>query len=198
MTRKKPPLQRNVRKERTRELFASDEFWEEVYGFIQTGIPVQRIAAGYDVKTSDLFAALHKPERKEQYEQAQKIGADTLAGSTTDVLTRLAAKLENPDELNPQSARVYLDYVKWRTAILDPNKYGEKKQIEVNQNIQAQFLADLKELNRVKDVTPEPKQITGSENRKRGEIIEGGDEGECEREKRGDKRGGRGSQEEEG
>jgi hypothetical protein len=145
---------RQARKVRCRKLFAEPDFWEETLDLVADGVPLKHICNGYDIPFKALYKRISEDKPlAEKYQLARKAGAESLAGSTHEVLVRLQTAMRDED-CNPNVARVYLDYIKWRTATLDPDNYSEKKQLQHQHSVSKDYVDQLRALSKPKVVNP--------------------------------------------
>ena len=68
--------------------------------------------------------------------------------------------------ISPHNARVATDINFKVASAFSPSKYGDKKQIEIKQDVRTQHVLQLRELhekNKLKDVTPERLKLNDSD-----------------------------------
>ena len=85
----------------------------------------------------------------EQYTHARESQADTLADRILEVCT----KLENRT-IDPNSARVIIDSVKWLAGKLKPKDWSDKTQLEINHTGRVSMIDYLLSQPALKNVTP--------------------------------------------
>lgn len=98
------------------------------------------------------------PELLQRYMEAKRIGAELMADAGEDIAAGINEQGEEIIE-DVQRSRLRLDHLKWYTARLDPDRFGDKKQIDVSGtiNLQAAIENGLKRVTErpVIDITPD-------------------------------------------
>tara|TARA_Y100001938_G_scaffold151024_1_gene245258 strand:- start:2133 stop:2609 length:477 start_codon:yes stop_codon:yes gene_type:complete len=149
----------------TSELKGSEEFWEDVFELRRKGVRLTKIANTYKVPYSTFHKWLQEPELKARLIEAEEQIADNLIDENLVVAEELL-KPNKEGTISPHNARVATD-INFRVAsAFSPSKYGDKKQIEIKQDVRTQHVLQLRELhekNKLKDVTPERLRINDSD-----------------------------------
>ena len=161
----KPKSVKSLKKMITSELKGSEEFWEDVFELRSKGVRLTKIANTYKVPYSTFHKWLQEPELKARLIEAEEQIADNLIDENLVV----AEELLRPNKegtISPHNARVATD-INFRVAsAFSPSKYGDKKQIEIKQDVRTQHVLQLRELhekNKLKDVTPERLKLNDSD-----------------------------------
>ena len=161
----KPKSVKSLKKMITSELKGSEEFWEDVFELRRKGVRLTKIANTYKVPYSTFHKWLQEPELKARLIEAEEQIADNLIDENLVV----AEELLRPNKegtISPHNARVATD-INFRVAsAFSPSKYGDKKQIEIKQDVRTQHVLQLRELhekNKLKDVTPERLKLNDSD-----------------------------------
>ena len=163
--------QKGLRQQRTIALQNDPEFWEQVWVMFENGANPLDIAAAYDIPKMSIYNWVRKdPEKAAKAEMYQKNRADVqgdMIGSFNE-LERLQAVFDKQIEEgkpNPALGRLIMDRRAWYAKVSNPDKYGDKKQIEVTQDTRVMHVKQLRDLNKrkIKDVTPETRKLTKNE-----------------------------------
>ncbi len=161
----KPKSVKSLKKMITSELKGSEEFWEDVFELRRKGVRLTKIANTYKVPYSTFHKWLQEPELKARLIEAEEQIADNLIDENLVVAEELL-KPNKEGTISPHNARVATD-INFRVAsAFSPSKYGDKKQIEIKQDVRTQHVLQLRELhekNKLKDVTPERLRINDSD-----------------------------------
>lgn len=142
-------------------LYKDETFWASVFEALGSGVPLNRIASSYDVAYTKLVKKIKAdPNLNEQYELARKTAAMAEEDKIATVSQMLHERIEmnGVEDFDPHLAKILLDYVKWRTSMLDPDRYSEKRQVSVQHSVSQQYVQTLRDLakaeRKVIDVTP--------------------------------------------
>ena len=141
----------------TSELKDSSEFWDDVFELRRKGVRITKIAKTYHVPYSTFYKWLQEPEIKARLIEAEEQIADNLIDENIVVAEELL-KPNKDGTISPHNARVATDINFKVASAFSPSKYGDKKQIEIKQDVRTQHVLQLRELhekNKLKDITPE-------------------------------------------
>ena len=133
------------------------DFWSKVYELRRQGVRLTQISKTLQVPYMTLYSWLQEPERQAKYLEAEAQIADELIDENIVVAQELL-KPNSDGVLSPHNARVATDINFKVASAFKPSKYGEKKQIEIKQDVRTQHVLQLRELHeksKLKDVTPE-------------------------------------------
>lgn len=147
------------------ELKDSSEFWDDVFELRRKGVRITKIAKTYHVPYSTFYKWLQEPEIKARLIEAEEQIADNLIDENIVVAEELL-KPNKDGTISPHNARVATDINFKVASAFSPSKYGDKKQIEIKQDVRTQHVLQLRELhekNKLKDVTPERLKLNDSD-----------------------------------
>ena len=139
------------------KLIEDEDFWNKVYELRRKGVRLTQISKTLQVPYMTLYSWLQEPERQAKYIEAEAQIADELIDENIVVAQELL-KPNSDGVLSPHNARVATDINFKVASAFKPSKYGEKKQIEIKQDVRTQHVLQLRELHeksKLKDVTPE-------------------------------------------
>ena len=142
-----------------------EDFWGRVYELRRKGVRLTQISKTLQIPYMTLYSWLQEPERQAKYIEAEAQIADELIDENLAVAQELLKPRED-GVLSPHNARVATDINFKVASTFKPSKYGEKKQIEIKQDIRTQHVLQLRELHektKLKDVTPERFRIEKTE-----------------------------------
>tara|TARA_Y100001963_G_scaffold93583_1_gene128925 strand:- start:9340 stop:9909 length:570 start_codon:yes stop_codon:yes gene_type:complete len=167
---------KSLRKQRALELKESDQFWDEVWEMMENGANPNDIATAYDIPKMSIYNWVRRdPEKALRAEAYQKNRADVhgdMIGSLHD-LDRLQAVFDKQIEQgnpNPALGRLIMERRAWYAKVSNPDKYGDKKQLQVTQSTRVEHVNQLREMSKkkLKDVTPPRKEIDHVEQKDKG------------------------------
>jgi len=142
-----------------------EDFWSKVYELRRKGVRLTQISKTLQIPYMTLYSWLQEPERQAKYIEAEAQIADELIDENLAVAQELL-KPSSDGVLSPHNARVATDINFKVASNFKPSKYGEKRQIEIKQDIRTQHVLQLRELHektKLKDVTPERFRIEKTE-----------------------------------
>ena len=127
----------------------SPEWWERVFEMIASGARPQAVAKGYDTHWQSIWKRIKRdPELERRYYEAKEGRGEYAYFKIED----LAERSEND--------RVALEAWKYIAQVSNPDRYSEKQHIKLEQSVSKQHVDELRELARLKDVTPEVKKLS--------------------------------------
>ncbi len=147
------------------QLKDDEDFWGRVYELRRKGVRLTQISKTLQIPYMTLYSWLQEPERQAKYIEAEAQIADELIDENLAVAQELLKPRED-GVLSPHNARVATDINFKVASTFKPSKYGEKKQIEIKQDVRTQHVLQLRELHekkKLKDVTPERFRIEKTE-----------------------------------
>ena len=126
----------------------SPEFWDEVFLQVATGVKIQKVARNFDTHWASLWKRISADaDLKTRYYNAKEgIGEFAYFG-----IQEFVERTTNE--------RAKLEALKWLAQVSNPDRYSEKQHIKLEQSVSQQHVDELRELARMKDVTPEVKKI---------------------------------------
>jgi len=134
---------KSLRRLRNTELFAKDEFWESVIKEISLGANMAAIAEARNMPYTALRDAIKERPHIDQRVSEAKEALGEACGSK---VIELAGKLEQE---NPYVAmKGYM----WAASRLDPESFGDKKQVKIEQNVSQQHIIELRQMQRERDM----------------------------------------------
>lgn len=110
-----------------------ENFFVTVIQRVTAGEPISRVIREdpRDIPVGEYLRWIHKDsQRKQAYYEARSIGAALVE----DELTRIADAIDDPLE-DVQRSTLRINTRKWLLGVWDRKRYGDIKQIEVNQQI---------------------------------------------------------------
>lgn len=112
----------------------TDELAEEICTRIASGKSLRSICLGDDMPAqSTVFKWLsEKPHFSEQYARAREVQADTLFDDVLAIADQYDTQADKEDPDTIQRARLRIDARKWMAGKLQPKKYGDKVQQDIN------------------------------------------------------------------
>ena len=167
---------KSLRKQRASELKESDKFWDEVWEMMENGANPLDIATAYDIPKMSIYNWVRRdPEKAVKAEAYQENRADVqgdMIGSLHE-LDRLQAVFDKQIEQgnpNPALGRLIMDRRAWYAKVSNPDKYGDKKQLQVTQSTRVEHVNQLREMSKkkLKDITPPRKEIDHVEQKEKG------------------------------
>lgn len=86
------------------------------------------------LKPSELIRWIHRdPRRKQRYYEAQSIGAEVVAAQMIGIADGESEPNGIPEDVTRSKLRI--DTRRWLLGVWDKKRFGETKQVEINQNI---------------------------------------------------------------
>ena len=144
----------------------SPKFWDEVWEMFECGANPLLIAEAYDIPKMSLYNWIRQdPEKAQKVEEYRQMRAD---GSADSIILKVAALDEvfqrqieegNP---NPALGKLIFNMWSWDAAKGNPDKFGDKRKLEISQDTRVQHVQQLRDLNKqkkIKAITPEKKVI---------------------------------------
>jgi len=126
----------------------SPEWWDEIFGMIACGMTLREVNKAHKTHWGSLWKRITKdPELKQKYYEAKE-GIGEWAGFR---LQDLATTTTND--------RVQMEVLKILMEKNNPDRYGQRQHIKLEQSVSQQHVDELRELARMKDVTPEANKI---------------------------------------
>jgi hypothetical protein len=132
------------------------------FGQVEGAVSMPKIALQVGCSKSQLYAWMDLlPGRRERYERAKKMSAETLAEDAHDIPEELASrKVFAPQDV--ALAKLRVDTKMRRAAQIDPEHYGEKAGINVNVlNVGELHLDALRKLGSMSIAKPEIPVLEG-------------------------------------
>ncbi len=175
---KKPLKKKSQRKQRALSLKDSPKFWDEVWEMMENGANPLDIATAYDIPKMSIYNWVRRdPEKALRAETYQQNRADVQAdeiGSLAelDKLQAVFDKQIKEGNPNPALGRYIMDRRAWYAKVSNPDKYGDKKQLQVTQSTRVEHVNELRAMNKrkLKDITPPRKEIGHEENLEEGKT----------------------------
>ena len=161
----KPKSVRSLRKLITTELKDSEDFWEQVFELRRKGVRLTRISQSLNVPYATFRTWLKEPEIQAKLIEAEKEIAEDLIDENIVVAKELL-KPNSDGTISPHNARVATDINFKVASAFNPSKFGDKKQIEIKQDVRTQHVLQLRELHeksKLKDVTPERLKLSNKD-----------------------------------
>ena len=155
---------KGLRKQRTEELKSDPEFWEQVWLMFENGANALTIAQAYDLPKMAIYRWVKEdPEKEKKVEEYRSMRADGSADSVAQKADRLEQVFEqqiSEGKPNPALGNLIFQMRTWDAKTGNPDKYGDKRKLEVTQETRVQHVQQLRDLNRkkIKDKT----QVGGS------------------------------------
>ena len=158
-----------LRKLRTAELKNDPEFWEQVWMMFENGANALTIAQAYDIPKMAIYKWVQEdPEKAKKVEDYRHMRADGSADSVAQKADKLEQVFEQQiaeGKPNPALGNLIFQMRTWDAKTGNPDKYGDKRKLEVTQDTRVQHVQQLRDLNRkkIKDITPKKKQLENNE-----------------------------------
>jgi hypothetical protein len=103
--------------------------------YIESGMSNPEACRMLGVQPSGLYLTLSRdPDFRERYEQAKAAGVDAIVDEAEQAAHE-ARRAESGHQV--AGAKVFADFKKWQAARLAPNRWGEKAQVHITGQIQA-------------------------------------------------------------
>ena len=157
---------KGLRKQRTLELKDSPKFWDEVWEMFECGANPLLIAEAYDIPKMSLYNWIRQdPEKAQKVEEYRQMRADSSADSIilkVAALDKVFQKQIEEGNPNPALGKLIFNMWSWDAAKGNPDKFGDKRKLEISQDTRVQHVQQLRDLNKqkkIKDITPEKKVI---------------------------------------
>lgn len=165
---------RSQRKQRALELKESDKFWDEVWEMMENGANPLDIATAYDIPKMSLYNWIRRDTEKALRAESYQLNrADVQAdeiGSLAELekLQKVFDKQIEEGNPNPALGRYIMERRAWYAKVSNPDKYGDKKQVQVTQSTRVEHVNQLREMSKkkLKDITPPKKEIEHEKVRK--------------------------------
>ena len=160
---------KGLRKQRTEELKNDPEFWSQVWMMFENGANALTIAQAYDLPKMAIYRWVKEdPEKEKKVEEYRNMRADGSADSVAQKADRLEQVFEqqiSEGKPNPALGNLIFQMRTWDAKVGNPDKYGDKRKLEVTQETRVQHVQQLRDLNRkkIKDITPKNKQLKNNE-----------------------------------
>ena len=160
---------KGLRKQLTAELKSDPEFWEQVWMMFENGANALTIAQAYDIPKMAIYKwVAEDPEKAKRVEEYRHMRADGSADSVAQKADRLEQVFEqqiSEGKPNPALGNLIFQMRTWDAKTGNPDKYGDKRKLEVTQDTRVQHVQQLRDLNRkkIKDITPKKKQLKNNE-----------------------------------
>ena len=160
---------KGLRKLRTAELKNDPEFWEQVWMMFENGANALTIAQAYDIPKMAIYKWVQEdPEKAKKVEEYRHMRADGSADSVAQKADKLEQVFEQQiaeGKPNPALGNLIFQMRTWDAKTGNPDKYGDKRKLEVTQDTRVQHVQQLRDLNRkkIKDITPKKKQLKNNE-----------------------------------
>ena len=160
---------KGLRKQLTEELKSDPEFWEQVWMMFENGANALTIAQAYDLPKMSIYRWVKEdPEKERKVEEYRNMRADGSADSVAQKADRLEQVFEqqiSEGKPNPALGNLIFQMRTWDAKVGNPDKYGDKRKLEVTQDTRVQHVQQLRDLNRkkIKDITPKKKELKNNE-----------------------------------
>ena len=140
--------QRSLKRLRTQELMDSSEFWEGILGMIACGMTLKEVNKAHKTHWGSLWKRIKAdPDLERRYFEAKEGIGEWASHQMTDL-----AKYTLNDRVKMESLKILMEKN-------NPDRYGQRQHIKLEQSVSQQHVDELRELARLKDVTPEVKKI---------------------------------------
>ena len=160
---------KGLRKQLTEELKSDPQFWEQVWMMFEAGANALTIAQAYDLPKMSIYRWVKEdPEKERKVEEYRNMRADGSADSVAQKADRLEQVFEqqiSEGKPNPALGNLIFQMRTWDAKVGNPDKYGDKRKLEVTQDTRVQHVQQLRDLNRkkIKDITPKKKELKNNE-----------------------------------
>lgn len=164
---------KGLRKQRTVELKTDPKFWQQVWMMFENGANALTIAQAYDLPKMSIYRWVKEdPEKEKKVEEYRHMRADGSADSVAQKADRLEEVFDQQiteGKPNPALGNLIFQMRTWDAKVGNPDRYGEKRKIEVTQETRVQHVQELRDLNRrrlkdvMKDITPKKKGLENNE-----------------------------------
>lgn len=142
----KTPKLKSLRRQEENALFQTPEFLEGVLEAISIGATVRSAANSHGIRYSALQSRLHQADIIERYRAAQKASADSLAEKSQEFAERMIPP--DGEKINPHTAKVVLEHLRWLAKVKDPNRYSDTQNINMNtRDLTKEHLEELRKIN---------------------------------------------------
>ena len=95
---------------------------------------------------SALQARLNQADMRDRYRAAQQASADALAEKSQELAERMIPK--EGEEINPHTAKVVLEHLRWLSKVKDPARYGDTQNVNMNtRDLTKEHLEELRKIN---------------------------------------------------
>jgi len=141
-----PKKLKTLRRLAEKELFETENFLEGVLAAISIGATVRSAAASHEIRYSALQARLNQADMRDRYRQAQQASADALAEKSQELAERMIPA--DGEEINPHTAKVVLEHLRWLSKVKDPARYGDTQNVNMNtRDLTKEHLEELRKIN---------------------------------------------------
>ena len=141
-----PKKLKTLRRLAEKELFATENFLEGVLAAISIGATVRSAANSHGIRYSALQARLNQADMRDRYRAAQQASADALAEKSQELAERMIPK--EGEEINPHTAKVVLEHLRWLSKVKDPARYGDTQNVNMNtRDLTKEHLEELRKIN---------------------------------------------------
>ena len=160
---------KGLRKQRTVDLKTDPKFWQQVWMMFENGANALTIAQAYDLPKMSIYRWVKEdPEKEKKVEEYRHMRADGSADSVAQKADRLEQVFDQQiteGKPNPALGNLIFQMRTWDAKVGNPDRYGEKRKIEVTQETRVQHVQELRDLNRrrLKDITPKKKGLENNE-----------------------------------
>ena len=125
------------------------------------------IAVAYGIPKMSLYNWINADPELTQRSKTYQISrgdhaADEISSMTRiDRLQKVFDQQVDEGKPNPALGRLIFELRSWTAKTSNPEKYGDKRQLEVRQHTRVEYVEELREMSRkkMKDITPEQKKI---------------------------------------
>ena len=160
---------KGLRKQRTADLKTDPKFWSQVWMMFENGANALTIAQAYDLPKMAIYRWVKEdPEKERKVEEYRHMRADGSADSVAQKADRLEEVFEQQiaeGKPNPALGNLIFQMRTWDAKVGNPDRYGDKRKIEVTQETRIQHVQQLRDLNKrkLKDITPKKKSLENNE-----------------------------------
>ena len=160
---------KGLRKQRTEDLKNDPDFWEQVWMMFENGANALTISQAYDLPKMAIYRWVSEdPVKAKKVEEYRHMRADGSADSVAQKADRLEEVFEqqiSEGKPNPALGNLIFQMRTWDAKVGNPDRYGDKRKLEVTQETRIQHVQQLRDLNRkkIKDITPKKKELKNNE-----------------------------------
>ena len=158
-----------MRKLKSAELKNDPEFWSQVWMMFENGANALTIAQAYDLPKMCIYRwVAEDPEKSKKVEEYRHMRADGSADSVAQKCDRLEEVFEqqiSEGKPNPALGNLIFQMRTWDAKTGNPDRYGDKRKVEVTQETRVQHVQQLRDLNKrkIRNITPPKKQLENNE-----------------------------------
>jgi len=167
--KKKLKSLKGLRKQRTLDLKEDPEFWSQVWMMFENGANALTIAQAYDIPKMSIYRWVKEdPEKEKKVEDYRHMRADGSADSVAQKCDRLEEVFEqqiSEGKPNPALGNLIFQMRTWDAKTGNPDRYGDKRKVEVTQETRVQHVQQLRDLNKrkIRNITPPKKALENKE-----------------------------------